>query len=71
MLRGLAGARQEREQICRTPRSFDLGQADVSGNNGQEVVKIVGDSSRQRPERFQLAGGQPLFFDPLSIGHVS
>src|SRR6266568_4937586 len=58
-------------QIRGIARRFDLSQTDVTGNNGQDVVQIVSDSSGERPERFQFARGQPLFFDALAIGHIS
>src|SRR6266568_8552261 len=58
-------------QIRGIARRFDLSQTDVTGNNGQDVVQIMSDSSGECPERFQFARGQPLFFDALAIGHIS
>ncbi len=38
VLCGLACATQDREQIRRIARGFDLGQTDVAGNNSQDVI---------------------------------
>src|SRR5262250_1014777 len=54
-----------------TFRRFDLSQTDVSGNDRQDVVKIVGDPSGERPERFELAGSEPFLLNPLPIRYIS
>ena len=50
VLRRLARLRQEREQRSAVGWRFNLRQADVAGNNGQNVIQVVCDTTRQCAE---------------------
>ena len=71
VLGGLARFREEPKQTPRIRRSFDLSEADVSGNHGQDVVQIMRDAARERAERFELARRQTLRFDFPSFADVA
>ena len=55
MLRGLPGFGQIREQIARVIGRFDLGEANISRDNCEDIVEIVRDAAGQSAKRFQLA----------------
>src|SRR5438045_4207129 len=71
MLGSLAGFREEPEQTTGIGRRFDLSQADVSGNDGENVVEIVRDPAGEGAERFELAGGEPFGFRFLALADVA
>ncbi len=70
MLRRLAGFREEPKEASRVRRRFDLGQTDVSGDHGEDIIQIVRDATRQRAERFQFARRQALGFGFLPFADV-
>src|ERR1041384_2269296 len=58
VLRGLARFREKSEQASGIRGRFDLGEADVSGDDGENIVQIVRDSAGESAERFELTGGE-------------
>ena len=71
VLCGLAGFRKKSEETARIRRRFDLGEADVPGNNSEDIVQVVRDSAGKCPKRFQLAGGEPFRFRFLALADIA
>ena len=70
VLGGLAGFREEAKEAPGIRGGFDLGETDVSGNHGQNIVQVMGDAARQSAERFQFARRQALRFGSFSFPDV-
>ena len=71
MLGGLPGFGQTRQETARLVRRFDLGETDVSGNDGQNVIEIVRDAASESAKGFKLAGRKPFLFCALALSDVA
>src|SRR5437899_12672184 len=71
VLGGLPGFGKTRKQTASLIRRFDLGEANVSGNDSQDVVEIVCDAASESAKRFKLAGRKPFFLGALALSDVA
>ena len=71
MLRGLACLGKIREQTARVTRRFNLRQANISRDDGQNIIEIMRDTAGESPERFEFALGKPLFFNGFALTDIT
>ncbi len=51
-------------------RQLPLGHFNVSLNNRQKVIEIMGDATGQHPEGLEFSGAQQFFFCLLPLGYL-
>ena len=62
---------QASQQIFVVGRDRELREADVTGDDGKNIIQVMCNPASQRAERLELTGGQSIFFRPLTLSHVA